>query len=342
MKKPTIKDVAALAGVSYQTVSRVLNNKSEVRPETKQRILEAIDTLNYSPDPLARSLVGQNSFTIGVIIATYTGYTCNLILKGVDAYVRSKGYNLVILGTETQSSAEPDASILLGKQRLEGLMVIYHGSQDDPHRLLLNIPSSLPVVSTGYLVEKPDAKVIHLDTYDGAKAVTEHLVALGHTSIATILGPAKTSEVIRRLKGFTDVLTAHNLSMDQDLVAHGNWTMESGYKAMNQILSTSKSFSAIFVHNDQMAFGAIRALKEVGLRVPEDVSVAGFNNHPLSTFSIPAITTVSYPAEELGRYGAELLLSMLEPTIKPIKPPLEQHLYVRESTAFVSQKRNRA
>ena len=336
MKKPTIKDVAALAGVSYQTVSRVLNNKSEVRPETKQRVLEAIDELNYSPDPLARSLVGQNSYTIGVIIATYTGYTCNLILKGVDAYVRSKGYNLVILGTETQSSAEPDASILLGKQRLEGLMVIYHGSQDDPHRLLLDIPASLPVVSTGYLVERPEAKVIHIDTYDGAKEITEHLVSLGHASIATILGPPNTSEVIRRQKAFTDVLASNKLIYDEELVEHGNWTMESGYRAMKEILGTGKEFSAVFVHNDRMAFGAIRALHEAGLQVPEDVSVAGFNNHPLATYSTPAISTVSYPAEALGHYSAELLLSLIDPSIKPSTPDLQQIMFIRESTSRAS------
>ncbi len=340
MKKPTIKDVASLAGVSYQTVSRVINNKKEVSPETVLAVKEAMASLNYTPDPLARSLVGRNSHTIGVIISTYTGHTCNLILQSADQVVRSLGYNLVILGMETHSSAEPDTGGLLNRQRLEGLLVIYHGALDDPHTLLASVSPTIPVVSTGYMIDRSDAHVIQLNTYDGARMATDHLVSLGHKAIATILGPPNTSEVRNRRNGFLDTLQSHGLDFDPSLEASGDWSISSGYTAMQRILSSGIHFSAVFAHNDDMAFGAVRALKEVGLEVPLDVSVIGFNNNPLSKCSVPSLSTVSYPAEDMGSYGALLLLwmirSRLHPELtlqKPEKPKLEIKLIVRESTA---------
>ena len=215
MKKTTIKDVAHLAGVSYQTVSRVINHKKEVSPATASIVRKAMKTLNYSPDPLARSLVGKNSHTIGVVISTYTGHTCNLILQSADRVVRSYGYNLVIVGTETHSSAEPITGNELNRQRLEGLLVIYHGAVDDPHTLLSTVSSDIPVVSTGYEIDRPEASVIQVNTYEGARLATEYLLSKGHTKIATITGSPKASEMHQRKSGFLDSLKSHGIALTQ-------------------------------------------------------------------------------------------------------------------------------
>jgi LacI family transcriptional regulator len=341
VKKTTIKDVASLANVSYQTVSRVMNNKPEVHPATQARVLEAMKELNYRPDPVARSLVSRNSYTIGVVIATYTGHTCSLILQSADDYVRSQGYNLVILGTETHSSAEPDAGLLLSKQRLQGLLVIYHGAQDDPHKLLLDVPPELPIVSTGYIVDSPQARVIQINTYNGARDAIEYLISLGHRKFATVLGPSNTSEVRNRFNGFKDTLDRHELSFDPACLAAGDWSIESGYNAMKQILKKSRDFTGLFAHGDRMAIGAIRALWEAGLRVPQDVSVIGFNNEPNAKYSIPSLTTISYPAEELGFYSAKTLFSMIRktksenPAPLPPMPEMKMQLIKRESTISI-------
>jgi LacI family transcriptional regulator len=340
VKKTTIKDVAQLAGVSYQTVSRVINHKKEVSPATASIVRKAMKTLNYTPDPLARSLVGKNSHTIGVVISTYTGHTCNLILQSADRVVRSYGYNLVIVGTETHSSAEPITGNELTRQRLEGLLVIYHGAVDDPHTLLSTVSPDIPVVSTGYEIDRPEAKIIQVNTYEGARIATEYLLSKGHTKIATITGSPKASEMHQRKSGFLDTLKSHEVAFNPTLEVSGEWSIESGYKAMLTLLNQKKEFTAVFTHNDDMAFGAIRALKENGFEVPRDVSVIGFDNNPLSKCSIPSLTTVSYPAAELGAYSASLLVWMvrshLHPSLSlkpPQKPKLEMELIVRESTA---------
>jgi LacI family transcriptional regulator len=343
-RSTTIKDVAAAAGVSYQTVSRVLNNKGEVRPETQRRVLDAVNALKYTPDPVARSLVGRNSFTIGVVIATFTGHTCNLTLQSSERYFRALGYNLVIVGTETHSSAEPDAGLLLSRQRLEGLLVIYHGAQDDPHRLLQDVPPDIPIVSTGYLVERPDARVIQIDTRDGAILAMRHLLEIGHRRIATITGSPRASEANQRLDGYRAVLEENGLVASDDLIAHGDWSIAGGFRAAQELLSRrSTRFSALFVQNDSMALGAMRAIHEAGLRVPTDISIVGFDDAPTSACSIPSITTVSYPAAELGEYAAELLYSMIQQRgesgvpHEQRSPPLRMQLVVRESTGAPSK-----
>ena len=326
--------------MSYQTVSRVLNNKGEVRPETQRRVLAAVNELRYTPDPVARSLASRNSFTIGVVIATFTGHTCNLTLQSSEHFFRALGYNLVIIGTETHSSAEPDTGLLLSRQRLEGLLVIYHGAQDDPHRLLRDVPLEIPIVSTGYLVERPDARVIQIDTSEGAMLAVHHLVELGHRRIATITGSPRASEASHRLEGYRQTLEEHGLEQSDELIASGDWSIESGYRAAQELLSRPTSFTALFVQNDNMALGALRALYEADLQVPRDVSIVGFDDAPNSVCSIPSITTVSYPAAELGEYAAQLLYSMVQTPRgesivphKPKRPPLEMQLIVRESTA---------
>lgn len=331
-KRITIKDVAFKAGVSYQTVSRVLNGSPSVLPETRAKIEQVMKDLNYSPDPIARGLARRQSYTLGIIIATYTGYCCSLMLEGAEEYAREQGYNIVVSGTETHASAEPYNSLLLARQRIEGLLIIYHGSAKDNYRLLANIPADIPIITNGYALDQENIQAIRVDSYKAAVEVTEYLIHDGHRTVAMLTGPRRAYEVEERVQGFFHAHHAAGLEVDEELFSRGDWTIESGYHAMREILEKGKTFTALFAHNDRMAFGAMKALEESGLKVPDDVSIIGFNNHPLSQFSSPMLSTVNYPAMALGQICTDKLIKRVAGT-----PAEEIVLTEREQRALEPQ-----
>ncbi len=337
-KKTTIRDVAARAGVSYQTVSRVLNNSTQVSQGTREQVLKAIEELEYSPDPVATSLATNRSYTLGMITATFTGNSMVRVLEGADTYALRNGYQIVISGEEHRSRSEPIYVPFIKRQRVEGVLIIYHGSKNDHHQILRDIPKSMPVVSTGYAFNQKNILAVRVNTRKGAKKAINHLLGLGHRSIAMITGAAGAYETVERNKGYRNALRQAGIRYDPSLVVEGDWFVESGYQAALILSATGRRFSAVFAHSDRMAMGCISALVEKGIRVPEDTAVVGFNNIEEAGYFNPPLTTVYYPAYEHGRICAKLLIALTEGEKYPERKlsdeelkSLETHLIIRRS-----------
>ena len=348
-KRVTIREVGEHAGVSYQTVSRVLNESGPVSAEARERVELAIRELGYVPDPVAATLANRTSRVIGIVTATYEGNACVQTLEGAGAYLERHGYAVVIGGGEHRSRAEPEMLPFLKQQRVEGLLIIYHGSEDDSHRLLSEIPPNIPVVTVGYAHDRENVLAVGVDSEAGARTATEHLISLGHRRIAVIAGAPHAYETVQRDAGYSSAMTRAGLEVDERLAESGDWFIESGYEATMRLLERSSDFTALFAHSDRMAVGAIRALLDRGLRVPADVAVVGFNDISLARYAVPPLTTVHYPLYELGEICGRLVIARAnaEPgdeaalTDDEIRR-LEPHLVVRESCGAASGRRRPA
>ena len=338
-RPPDIYDVARLAGVSHQTVSRVINNATNVRPATRDRVLEAIVALGYRRNRAARALVTRRSSTIGVMTSGSNLWGPSGALLGVERAAREAGYFVSLASLGMGDGEVADAMGHFRDQAVDGVIVIApeaamaHAA--DP------LVAEVPVVMVAAGAEPSDrVMIISVDQELGARRATRHLVGLGHTRIGHVAGAAGWFDATARRRGWRTELESAGLT--PSVLWPGDWTAESGYRAgveLRELLRSSPRTAptAVFVANDLMALGLIRALHEGGLSVPGDVSVVGFDDIPGAAFFRPALTTVRQDFEELGRQSIALLLAALrhEERISAPIPPL---LIARESTAGVADR----
>lgn len=324
----TIRDVAAKAGVSVATVSRVFNRKGPVREETSQRVLEIAEELHYVPHAAARSLSMRSTATIGVVLPELHGEFFSEVIRGIDVASRQSGYHVLLSGSHSDRE-EMRAVVQAVRGRVDGLIVM---SPDlEPSALLTDLPPGVPVVMlNSRVVGRPS---ITIDNAHGAREVTDHLIQLGHRRVAFICGPAQNADAEQRKRGYRNALRAAALDNDRGMEVGGQFTEESGYDAVKKILDLKPRPTAIFASNDAMAIGALGALREAGCRVPEDIALVGFDDIPIARFLAPPLTTVKVPIAELGRRGFEMLLAASngdgEEANQPAK--LETQLIVRRS-----------
>ncbi len=305
-KRVTIREVAIQAGVSTQTVSRVINNRPDVADKTRLLVQQVIDDLSYYPDPNARSLKGK-SHTLGCISPGLADPIFSIIVEYAQAEARSQGYFFLIGSAETTEEAELLLTEMLNR-RVEGVLVI--NPRDDKRYLMIRklIDNQIPVV---YLKNSPgDDQVssVRLNDFDGGKIATQYLIDHGHTRIATILGRSNEESVGDRLSGYQEALRAAGIDPDEHLVFQGDWSPESGSRSVKSLIQTGLPFTAVFAQNDRMAVGAIQELRKAGCRVPEDVSVIGYDDIPLASFFDPPLTTIKQPLDQFGVIGAQLLI----------------------------------
>ncbi len=331
--RPTIQDVAQRAGVSRQTVSRVLNNKGEVRPETRERVLAAIEELNYRPNAVARSMVRGHTCTIGCISPSLTDFTFASIIEGAQAEARRQGYFILTGSAPTEQEVESLLEEFLHRQ-VDGLMV-FNPYADGRFRYLHPlIENGIPVVYLGNTPRSEPVSSVRCDDLDGGFQATRYLLALGHTAIATITGPPNEECVSDRLNGYFRALAENGLPVDKRRIASGDWSAHSGDQATRSLLEAGVTFTAVFAQNDQMAIGTIRALREAGLQVPHDVSVIGFDDIPLASYFDPPLTTLRQPMTELGEQAARLLITAIrEPNFFPERALLPARIVERASCA---------
>lgn len=306
--RPTIKDVAARAGVSRQTVSRVINNKAEVSPETRERVLAVIEELGYRPNAAARSMVAGRTCTLGCIAPNLTDYTFACMIESAQEEARRLGYFLLTGSAPTERDVEPLLEELLRRQ-IDGLMVINPRADERYRHLIPLVENGLAVVYLGNSPCGEPVSSVRCDDREGGYQATHYLIGLGHTAIATIAGPSNEECTPDRLSGYQQALEEAGIPFDATLVASGDWSAASGFQAAQRLLDSGKPFSAIFAQNDQMAVGAIHALREAGREVPDDVSVIGFDDIPLASHFAPALTTLRQPMEESGQQAARLLIA---------------------------------
>ncbi|MEU5880109.1 LacI family DNA-binding transcriptional regulator [Spirillospora sp. NPDC047279] len=327
-------DVAALAGVSAMTVSRVLNTPEKVRAQTRARVLAAMRELDYRPNSAARMLVTGRSGVLGVVSFDTTLYGPASTLYGIEQAARAADYTVSIasLSALTRAAIE-DGVDRLRAQSVEGAIVLA------PHRSaaagLRGLPPDFPVVVVGAGDDLP-VPVAAVDNRAGGVRVTRHLLSLGHRTVWHIAGPADWIDASERVVGWRSVLEAEGRPVPVPLQS-SDWSPRSGYE-LGRRLAADPAVTAVFAANDPMALGLLRALREAGRRVPEDVSVAGFDDVPESPYFAPPLTSVRQPFGEVGRHAVRLLLErMADPLADGARnrPPLtvEPELVVRESTA---------
>ena len=328
-RAPNIRDVAALAGVSYQTVSRVLNHSESIKDSTRERVLAAIKELGFRPNQAARALVTSRSRTIGVLSAdakAYYGPTT--AINSIEQYAREAGYRLSI----TNINSSDDASIKSGldyllSQAVEALVVIAPQVRvfDAIRELSLSVPF-VTLESTG----RDPRHSLSIDQIAGARLATKHLIDLGHEEIMHISGPQQWIEAEARMQGFLDEINAADLRVRAPIL--GDWSSHFGYYAGLELLKF-RDFTAVFAGNDQMALGFMHACRELGLDVPGDISVVGFDDIPEAAHFAPPLTTIRQNFAEVGRRAISLLLAELNGITDHDHAPVPAELIVRETTA---------
>lgn len=295
----TIRDVAAKAGVSVATVSRVFNRKGPIREDTMQRVMDVASELQYVPHAGARSLSTRSTRTIGVVLPDLHGEFFSEVIRGIDLAARQAGFHLLLSGSHADRE-EMRAVVQAVRGLVDGLIVM---SPDlEPSALVADLPPGLPVVMLNSKVGGHPS--VTIDNSGGARDVVKHLHALGHRRIAFINGPMHNADAEQRRRGYRTAMSA--LGLDA-LECPGTFTEESGFEAGKSLISGRKRPTAVFAANDSMAIGALSAFLEAGLRIPEDVALVGFDDIPIARFLTPPLTTVKVPIAELGRRGFALL-----------------------------------
>ena len=332
VKRITIRDVAAHAGVSHQTISRVINNKGEVSPETRARVQVAMRDLGYRPNAIARSMAVGRTYMAGCISPNLTDYTFACLIEGAKAEARRRRFFLLSVTAPSENEVPALCEELVASGRVEGLLVI-NPYADGRHRYFKRlIAQGIPVVYLGTRPREEPISSVHLDDEDGAYQATRHLIRLGHRDIAMITGPSTEDCVIDRAAGYTRALAEAGLNPQTERIIEGDWSATSGYQAAQTFLNGGAQFTALFAQNDRMAVGAIRAAHERGLKVPDALAVAGFDDMPLASYFDPPLTTVRQDIFEHGRQGAHILIETIEnPSRLPERVVIPAHLVVRES-----------
>jgi DNA-binding LacI/PurR family transcriptional regulator len=331
-KRITMIDVAKLAGVSHQTVSRVINEDSRVAPETRERVLDVIKRLNYRPSRLARGLAAHQSRTLAVISYGLSYYGPTQMMINIEKAARNASYDIFF------SNIDPteELDILAVSQRVmewsvDGVLLIAP-VKDRHYRQMLVQFTNIPVLQIDIEANSTVPSVI-IDQYLGTYRITQHLLELGHRAIAEIRGPMDWHGAIARHQGFEDALKAEKLTAVASL--EGNWTAESAYQCTENLLK-EKQFTAIVAANDQMALGVIACLREHQLSVPDDVSVVGFDDIPEARYFAPPLTTVQQDFSALGLKGIEYLLAMIEnPEAAQGQYVIQPQIIIRQSTKAV-------
>jgi DNA-binding LacI/PurR family transcriptional regulator len=304
-RPPVMTDVAQLAGVSHQTVSRVLNDHPNVRPQTRELVLAAISQLGYRPNAAARTLVTRRTHTLGVISFDTTLYGPASMLYGIERAAQDSYFVAIASVPQLDRRSVLDAVDRFAGQGVEGIIVI--APQTHAVEALSACPDDIPLVAMGCRT-RPPVHSVAVDNADGAAQATRYLLSLGHRTVHHLSGPGSWLDAQARLDGWRAVL-AEAGAAEPPLLA-GDWSSASGYELGHQI-AADDSVTAVFCANDHMALGLLRALSEQGRRVPEDVSVVGFDDIPESGFFLPPLTTVRQDFGELGRRALDTLVGLI-------------------------------
>ncbi|MBY0064160.1 MULTISPECIES: LacI family DNA-binding transcriptional regulator [Priestia] len=332
----TIKDIARVAGVSVTTVSRALNGYSDVNEKTRQKIAAVARELNYSPNTLARGLVMQKSKTIGLLVSGISresvkdNFTFE-VLCGVNERASTLGYDLILFNTNTMMQREKTYTQLCRERRVDGA-IIQGIKKEDPY-LKEVVESDIPCVLVDIPVHSNSVGYVTTDNALGAKKAVEHLAGLGHQHIGMINGHEDAFVSQERLNGYREALKECGLSFRSEWVVSGNFEEKKAEKAACELLNRHKEVTAIFCASDLMALGALKACKELGLDVPKDISIVGYDNIVLASYSSPNLTTVGQEVYQIGYEAADLLIEMLEGKETNMERYLDTKLIIRESTA---------
>ncbi|MEE3031053.1 MAG: LacI family DNA-binding transcriptional regulator [Planctomycetota bacterium] len=328
-KATTIQDIAKLAGVSKSTVSRVMNKTTAVHPEKAAAVIKAAEQLGFAPNQFARSLASGRSMTVGVITQNLGSPFYDAIAQGVIAGLEGTGYSPIFADGRWDRVVEEDSIRSLQGRRADGILLIGGQLRGTDLKALCG---TLPRVTIARHLPSVQHCCIYVDNVQGGFLATQHLIRHGHTKIAFIGGLHHHSDAKDRLAGYRKALAQANIRFTTKLVLEGNFSSASGHAAVHTLLKSGEEFTAIFAANDATAYGARLALDQHGLRVPQDVSLVGYDNQAESAFMIPPLTTMHQPAHQMGQAAATAVLEKIQG--QPIKSRVFiPELRCRESVA---------
>ena len=330
--RPTIYDVARLAGVSTATVSRTLNGRGQIAPATRAAIEAAVEQLGYRPNTIARSLVTRSTQTIALLLPDITNPFYAALVSGIQEYALSHDHTMLLCTTEGDAERELQYLRLLRAKQVDGALV--DGLVLPSDRITRIVRDGFPIVCLDRDIDSDTIPLVQVDNRLGGRMATEHLLGLGHSRIAHVTGARELHISDDRLAGYRDALAAAGIADDPGLVADGRFTEAGGYEAARALLATSPEVTAIFAANDLSALGVLNAVRESGRHVPEDLSVVGFDDLRLSAFTAPPLTTVRQPAFEIAQLATEILIGLTRgEEVTQMRHLLEPALVVRGSTA---------
>jgi LacI family transcriptional regulator len=327
----TIRDVASEANVSATTVSRVFNHPDLVSESTVERVQRIAGKMGYQPNATAQSLSHGRTQAIGVVLPAPHGEFFSEVMRGIDEAAQEAGYYLLISSSH-YSIEETKAALRVLRGRVDGMLVMTTHVQA-PSMLDSHAPD-VPVVFMNSNMGASAYDAFDISNRTGAREAVQHLISNGHRRIATITGPADSTDVRERLAGFREALASGGLDPDAAPCVSGDFTQASGYEAGKEILTLDPLPDAVFACNDYMAIGAMAALQEGGVRIPDDIAMAGFDDIPSARYANPSLTTVRVPVYDLGRQAAKRLLARLSDRADdaPLDRQFDAELIVRSSS----------
>ncbi|MFZ6674809.1 LacI family DNA-binding transcriptional regulator [Undibacterium sp. Xuan67W] len=324
----TLLDVAKEAGVSPSTVSRILNGTAKVSAVKRAAVEKAIAQMHYEPNQLAQGLKKGRSMTIGIVVQDISSPFFDETLRGVDDGLKGTGFASVIVSGHWNAEEETERIKLLLARKVDGIILLSGRIEDKD---VLRFANQRPIVATGRMLNSKTAIGFKLDNEHGAYLAVRHLIELGHRRIAFVAGPSNNVDAADRLAGYRRALTESNLIFDPLLVVEGDFHEASGLMAMNRLFESQQQFSAVFAANDLTAYGVRLSLYRRGIRVPDDISLVGFDDLPGSLYTTPPLTTIHQPLYDMGRLATVALMGLIHgEKIATELPPLE--LVVRETT----------
>jgi LacI family transcriptional regulator len=328
--KVTIRDVAREAGVSVATVSRVLNDSGPVSEGARTRILEIAGRLRYAPNEAARTLISSRTSTLGVILPDLHGEFFSEVIRGLDQAAKASGYHLLVSGSHNDC-AETEAALRAMRGRVDALVVM--APDANTAGVAAGIPHGVPVVLLNCPTVDGRADSIEIDNFGGAYAMVQHLAGTTRRRVAVIAGTPNNRDAAERLRGYREALRDLGIEQKAEWELGGNFTEASGYEAARRFVALRRRPEALFASNDSMAIGALSALHEAGLRVPNDVAVGGFDDIPMARYTTPPLTSVRVPMGTLGAEAVDLLVLAVrtEGRHRAVRTTLPTNLVVRGS-----------
>lgn len=335
--KVTIKDVAAKAGVSPATVSRVVGNYGYVSEKTRRKVLSAIEELGYRPDSIARSLVTRATHTIGLVVTDITNPFFAHLVRGVEEVTWQHGYTLILANTDEDVQREEAIIQTLQEKRVDAFIVVPASSQAAPH-LQEVVSEGIPLVLADRSVQDLAVDTVMVDNEDGAHRAVSHLIRLGHRRIGIVLDNLKITTNEERLAGYRQALLENGLPLEESLIQSCRYTQHSAYELVSTMLAGAERSTALFTANNFMTIGAIQAIREAGLRIPQDIALVGFDDLEWNQVYAPYLTAVAQPVFEIGNIAAQRIIAQLkgeENSVMEIR--LKTKFIVRQSCGAQSQ-----
>lgn len=334
--KPTIYDVAKEAGVSIATVSMVINNTGRISTKTRKKVLQVMDELKYYPSAAASTLTGKSTHTLGLLMPNIANPFYSELARSMEDRADELGYSVIVCSTDYKEEREQKYISLFLRKQVDGFIITSGFNSVDLIKELVD--QQIPIILVAYNISKFSLDTVSIDDYTGGYQATSYLAELGHQRIAVITETVQSS--VDRVRGYRNALQDYQLAYDDELCLETSATAANGAKATEQFLDLKEPPTAIFAFNDILALGAMEAIRKRGLSIPEDISIIGFDDTLLASYSNPPLTTVAQPLEDIGYQAIDLIVAEIEGTKRTTQRiMLPPKLVVRKSTGALKKTR---